>query len=145
MVVSLRFASLALLAIAVVLFSAPAQAEEGSVVTLMGNPDSDRSPEGVFDIVDTNDDGKIDRAELTNRKMAVFSLHDRNEDSALSHQELDVVNDAMFAAMDQNGDGAVSGFEFNQSDLTKFETMDADGDNAISLEEFRSFRLDINR
>ena len=113
---------------------------------LVGQPDGDRSAEGVFNLVDRNGDGNIDRAELTNRKMAVFFLHDQDQDSRLSHEEFDgIVNDQTFAAFDSNGDGFISGFEFNQSELTKFETVDANGDNSIIFEEFDSFRIDIDK
>ena len=120
-----------------------AQAEDGSMAKLMGNPAADLSPEGVFARIDQSGDGKINRAELANRKMNVFYVRDQDQDSHLSPQEFGALGDSVFSALDEDKDGRISGFEFNQSELTRFETIDGNGDNIIDLEEFQSFRVKI--
>ena len=122
---------------------APAQAEEGAMAKIVGSPAGDLSPEAVFSEIDSNGDGKVERAELRTRKMDVFFLRDKDQDTHLSRQELDSLSDALFAALDSDGDGRISGFEFNQAEVTKFESIDANGDGVITLEEFRSFRVEI--
>ena len=131
-------AGLALLAV-----PAAAQAKEGSMARLVGHPSADLTPEGIFDRMDENRDGKVNRAELRNRKMNVFFVRDRNLDSYLSREEFDSLSDPVFAALDDNKDGRISGFEFNQGKLTEFETIDVNGDNVISFEEFQAFRVRI--
>ncbi len=128
-------------------FSAvPASAQaEGSMSDLIGHPTVDFSPEAIFERIDQNGDGKINRAELTNRKMNVFFVRDQNQDSHLSREEFDSLSDPVFGALDENKDGRISGFEFNQSQLTKFETIDTNGDNVISFEEFQAFRVKIDQ
>ena len=140
----LRMAGLLALTFALVL-AAPksGQTEEGSMTALIGHPSADLSPKGVFDRVDESGDGKVNRAELRNRKMNVFFLRDQDQDTHLSRQEFDALSDPVFAALDEDQDGRISGFEFNQGELTKFESIDADGDNAISFEEFEAFRIRI--
>lgn len=120
-----------------------ARAEAGSMTDLVGNPTADLSPEGVFQRVDQSGDGKINRAELTTRKMNVFFVRDRDQDTHLSPEEFGSLSKPVFDALDKDGDGRISGFEFNQGELTKFETIDANGDDTISFEEFQSFRIQI--
>ncbi len=133
-------------ALAVLLVPAAlAQADEGSMTDLMGHPSADLSPEGVFARIDQSGDGKINRAELTSRKMNVFFVRDQNQDTHLSREEFNSLSEAVFAALDSDKDGRISGFEFNQGELTKFESIDADGDEVISLEEFQSFRIQIKQ
>jgi len=120
-----------------------AQSPEGSMAKLVGHPKGDLTPEGVFERMDENRDGKINRAELRNRKMNVFYVRDQDQDSHLSRQEFDSLSDPVFAALDEDKDGRISGFEFNQGKLTEFESIDSDGDNVISLAEFQAYRVQI--
>ena len=123
--------------------SALAQSPEGSMAKLDGHPKGDLPPEGIFERMDENRDGTIDRAELRTRKMNVFYVRDQDQDSHLSRQEFDSLSDTVFAALDEDKDGRISGCEFNQGKLTEFETIDSDGDNAISPAEFHAFRVQI--
>ncbi len=123
--------------------SALAQSPDGSMAKLVGHPKGDLTTEGIFERMDENRDGKIDRAELRTRKMNVFYVRDQDQDSHLSRQEFDSLSDAVFAALDEDKDGRISGFEFNQGKLTEFETIDSNGDNAISPAEFQAFRVQI--
>lgn len=131
-----------LVAMMILAFPGSAQAE-GSMSELMGHPTADFSPEGIFERIDQSGDGKINRAELSSRKMNVFFVRDQNQDSHLSREEFGSLSDSVFDALDEDKDGRISGFEFNQSQLTKFETIDTNGDNVITFEEFQAFRVKI--
>lgn len=134
---------LALAGLALMAVPASAEPMEGSMAKVVGHPSADLTPEGVFERMDENGDGKLNRAELRNRKMNVFFVRDKNLDSYISRDEFDSLSDSVFAALDENKDGRISGFEFNQGKLTEFETIDTNGDNVISLEEFQAFRVRI--
>ena len=128
----------AMLAVAAVMPARVAQAQ--SLMDLFTKEGEEADPEKIFAIIDKDGDGKITRAEWTERKMEVFFQKDANRDTRLTREEFSTISQAEFDAADLDGDGKLSTFEFDQAAFTNFEAVDANGDGAITLEEFLGFR-----
>jgi len=94
----------------------------------------------IFEIVDTNKDGLVDRIEYRLNKMDIFFSRDKNRDRHLSREELSNMSAATFGAVDKDGDNLISAFEFNQADISKFEAIDLNDDGSITFDEFVAFR-----
>ena len=114
-------------------------AEAQSLMDLFAE-EGETDPEKIFAIIDKDGDGKITRAEFTERKMEVFFQKDVNRDTRLSREEFSSIGQAEFDEADLDGDGKLSTFEFDQAPFANFEALDANGDGVITLEEFLSFR-----
>jgi Ca2+-binding EF-hand superfamily protein len=99
-------------------------------------------PNEIFDMFDTNSDGKIDRTEFDVNKVQVISVFDANRNGQLERDETRMSDEA-FNTADQDSDGAISGYEFVESPLGKFEAFDSDGDGLITREEFRAVVEDL--
>ena len=110
-------------------------AEAQGLVDLLGKEGGETDPEKVFAIIDKDGDGKVTRAEFTERKMEVFFLKDVNRDTRLSREEFSSISQAEFDRADLDGDGMLSTFEFDQAPF---------GDGVITLEEFLGFRQQMN-
>lgn len=119
-------------------------AEAQDHVDLQRKDDGETDPEKVFAVIDKDGDGKITRAEFTERKMEVFFLKDTNRDTRLSREEFESISQAEFDKADLDGDGVLSTFEFDQADFAIFDAMDANGDGVITLDEFLGFREQMN-
>lgn len=115
-------------------------AEAQGLMDLFSKEGGETDPEKIFAIIDKNGDGKITRAEFTERKMEVFFQKDVNRDTRLSREEFSSIGQAEFDAADLDGDGTLSTFEFDQAPFANFEAVDANGDGVITLEEFLGFR-----
>ncbi len=98
----------------------------------------------IFEIVDTNKDGLVDRIEYRLNKMDVFFSRDKNRDKKLSREELSNISAATFSAIDKDGDNLMSAFEFNQADIAKFDAVDQNDDGSITLNEFIAFRKSLS-
>ncbi len=133
----------AILAATLVVLTATAlplrMAEAQSLMDLFA-AEGETDPEKIFAIIDKDGDGKITRAEFTERKMEVFFQKDVNRDTRLSREEFPTISQKEFDAADLDGDGKLSTFEFDQAPFANFEALDANGDGFITLEEFLSFR-----
>ena len=119
-------------------------AEAQGLVDLLGKEGGETDPEKIFAIIDKDGDGKVTRAEFTERKMEVFFLRDVNRDTRLSREEFSSISQAEFDRADLDGDGMLSTFEFDQAPFASFENVDTNGDGFITLEEFLGFRQQMN-
>jgi Ca2+-binding EF-hand superfamily protein len=94
----------------------------------------------VFDILDGNDDGLINRQEFLRTKTEVFYrfLKTVDLDQHLDPEDINITPEA-FAEADLNGDGKMTGAEFVQAPFSQFDSIDTNGDQEITFEEFREF------
>ena len=97
----------------------------------------------IFEIVDANKDGLVDRTEFRLNKMDVFFSRDKNKDRHLSREELSNMGGATFSAVDKDGDNLMSAFEFNQADISKFKAVDLNNDGSITFDEFVAFQKSL--
>jgi hypothetical protein len=141
-----RFLATALIVVAAAAMPAPpVPADEAQgLMDILRKEGGETDPEKVFAIIDKDGDGKVTRAEFTERKMEIFFLRDVNRDTRLSRDEFSTISQAAFDSADLDGDGMLSTFEFDQASFAKFEAVDANGDGVITLEEFLAFRLRLN-
>ena len=92
----------------------------------------------IFDRLDGNGDGVIDRTEFQIRKMELFYESDANQNIQLEPEEVNLKPE-VFAAADTDGDGVLSGVEFIEAPFTQFEAADTNSDHEITPEEFEIF------
>ena len=78
----------------------------------------------VFDVTDTNHDGKITPEEYRARMVEVFFLLDRGKKGYLVKGDLLGVSDEAFRAANKNGDGKLSLKEYLDARMKDFEAAD---------------------
>jgi len=96
-----------------------------------------------LEMLDTNNNGQIERTEIEAKRSANFAAADTNRDGGLTMVEMDAFHEAKkaerkarrFARIDTNGDGVLSIEEFPAHGLERFDRMDANDDGVISEEE----------
>lgn len=104
--------------------------------TLRTAPITDNARQDLFQLLDSDGNGVVDRAEWRDRKMLIFYVRDTDRDLQLTPDELAGIPITTFHAADLNGDALLSGFEFNQATFTNFEAADLDRDGVVLFEEF---------
>lgn len=92
----------------------------------------------IFERLDTNGDGVIQRTEFEVKKMEVFYVLDANQNIGIELEETNLKPE-VFNAADKDGDGTLSGVEFIEAPFTQFEAADTNTDQVISREEFELF------
>lgn len=102
-------------------------------------PGTPTDPKKLFQLIDENGNGVIDRSEWSVRKMAVFYIRDANQDMRLSRNEVPGIGGDWFEAADDDKDGFLSGLEFIQADFAQFEAFGANRDGNVTLDEFTVF------
>src|SRR5262245_9108371 len=93
-----------------------------AIVTVLG-PAAGRAqtPQpNVFDVTDTNHDGKITPEEYRARMVEVFFLLDRSKDGFLTKDEIPAASEEAFRAADKNGNGRLSLEEYLEARLPDF-------------------------
>ena len=89
-----------------------------------------------FDVADTNDDDKVDRAEYGNFVEELVLLHDTDRDGKLSRSEVANAPDpSKFDSIDTNHDGFLEVGEITAFSENDFAVMDANSDGAIDRAE----------
>ncbi len=114
----------------------PEQPRLQNLLTPPGKRLDDRT---LFNLIDTDGDGRITRSEFDLKRMDAFFIRDANGDGKLSRAEFPGISDALFAKTDTDGDGFISGIEFNQADWLAFDAIDINGDGVIDFDEFVRF------
>ena len=105
----------------------------------------------IFELLDANADGAIDRAEIEARHEARFAAADLDGDGLLTADEMRAAAAkraerriaGMVSRLDKNGDGAIardefaamSGGRFERRGARMFERFDANGDGQVTREE----------
>ena len=103
------------------------------------NVDDESFAAGDFDVLDTNNNGRIERGEWQGAR-PTFNRLDRNGDGVLNRREL-AANDAVaavgdsFDAMDLNNNEAIARNEWRGTSV-EFNRHDANRDGVISRREF---------
>ena len=105
----------------------------------------------VFDILDKNRDGLVERQEFLRAKTEVFYRFLRRVPTDqtpvsctsatgcyLDPGDINLAPEA-FAEADLNHDGKISGAEFVRASFSQFDAINANGDQGINFEEFREF------
>ena len=96
---------------------------------------SDADP-ARFDVADSNDDDKVDRAEYGNFVEELVLLHDTDRDGKLSRSEVaDAPDPGKFERIDSNRDGFLEVGEITAFSDSDFAAMDANADGAIDRAE----------
>jgi Ca2+-binding EF-hand superfamily protein len=99
------------------------------------------SDEYIFNLLDMDRNGEVDRPEFVTQKMLVFSVLDANQDLKLTPSEIPAFSAEDFARMDADSNGELSPFEFNQAaNEEMFVLFDRNRDGVITLDEMRAFR-----
>lgn len=106
----------------------------------------------VFGKLDTNQDGALNKNEMTAASNERFIKMDMNGDGLLSQDEMQAHMSQMrmnmgkrmkkrmnekFAAMDTNKDGSLSIEEFNAQVKVRHEKLDKNADNLVTKDEIR--------
>jgi hypothetical protein len=96
---------------------------------------TEASPE-PFDAADRNKDGYVDRSEYDSFVIEQVLIYDTDDDGRISRAEAeDPKAAARFDKVDANGDGYCSMEEVEAWSAADFNYMDADGDGRISRTE----------
>ena len=91
-----------------------------------------------FEAADTNDDGKVDRAEYDGFVAELALLYDANRDGRINREEVNenlAHNPARFDEIDKNRDQYINLKELQAYSDSDFKAMDANGDGAIDRDE----------
>jgi Ca2+-binding EF-hand superfamily protein len=78
----------------------------------------------VFDVTDTNHDGKITPDEYRARMVEVFFLLDRNKKGYLVKDDIPDVSDEAFRSANKKGDGKLSLEEYQDARMKDFDAAD---------------------
>lgn len=100
--------------------------------------------DAIFQLIDENGDGVIDRTEWRLRNMRLLAIRDTDGDGKLSREEVPGIGQDAFDAADTNGDGFLSGLELNQADFMQFDSIDSEGKGAVDIDAFRAFEQTLN-
>jgi Ca2+-binding EF-hand superfamily protein len=105
--------------------------------------------ERVFEVLDADDDGFVDRAELRQARGQRFGRMDRDGDGVVSAEEIEALRararrliEARLNAADADDDGAITRAEFDALEYRLIAKGDRDGDGRVSADEFRAFVQD---
>jgi hypothetical protein len=97
--------------------------------------------QALFDRMDLNKDGRIDRAEFQHWLQEAFFLLDANKDGMLALQELQqaqsFIDAGQFTRADHNRDGVLDMVEFSNTLTQDFEAADQDHDGTLNRQEFQ--------
>lgn len=137
-------------AIAALALSAPALADQHGHD---GMDDDVKHGGRMFDRLDANNDGKVDRLEIEQARDAHFARFDADGDGRVTEAEFEAGHAAMreqrrqarqarmFARHDADGDGVLTSEELPGQGMARMlERLDSDGDGTISRDEAAEHR-----
>jgi len=124
----------AVLAVSVLVFAAPAWAQQQRGQALE-----------QFMQLDTDGNGSVSRAEAERGRVAMFARLDTNRDGVLSESERASGSGSPqpFARADSNRDGAVSRAEAMAAPYRIFDRLDRNDDNTVSAAELETVRAQM--
>ena len=87
-------------------------------------------------LVDTNDNGSVDREEFYRRMVDIFYLNDVDKDGYLNREELQAIREGMvYEPADLNRDGKLTIAEYIDQRFEAFHDADADSNGLLSVDE----------
>ena len=107
-------------------------------------PPTEREAKNLFDMFDTNKDGRISRVEYDLNKVAVLYRGRPKRDTGVTFAGTRLKRE-VFDQIDADHNGSLSGVEMVTSPIAKFENIDTNGDGYIDLTELRAFLTTIWR
>ncbi|HUH65659.1 MAG TPA: EF-hand domain-containing protein [Syntrophales bacterium] len=109
----------------------------------------------VFDRIDIDRNGKIDKQEFRGAVEKIFDKLDTNKDGYLDREEFRALKipdaDRIFDKLDKDGEGRIPREKFVLQSMERFYKMDENGDGVIDKREYRRAaarlfdRLDKNK
>ena len=108
--------------------------------------------DAMFERLDLNKDGAIDKGEIAASRETRFTTSDTNADGLLTEAEIMAAAKGraerrvkrMLSRLDRDGDGAISRVEYDKRASKRgdrmFERLDANGDGKVTREEARTAR-----
>jgi Ca2+-binding EF-hand superfamily protein len=102
---------------------------------------SQESPvQRVFQELDEDGNGYVDRSEFLRRKIRLMNAHDTDDDDYITADETEVTQ-TEFNKADVNGDGRLSGLEWIDAHFTDFDAVDENADGKLTVEELDAFAI----
>ena len=92
----------------------------------------------IFQALDEDGNGHVDRSEFLLRKIRLMNAHDADGDHYISAEETRVT-ETEFNKADVDGDGRLSGLEWIDARFTDFDAVDGNADGKLSVEEVDAF------
>ena len=126
----MRWISLSLLTLALVLFATSSSADDPK-------PDPAHDPRAAHAQADQNGDGQIDRREFHLRMVEIFFHADADKNGFMKPEELNRATglEEDFSKADKNGDGKIMLHEFIEFRVDLFDEADADSNGSLSVDE----------
>lgn len=102
-----------------------------------------RQTKTIFDLLDTNHDGKVTLSEFKNNQMLIFYIWDKNKDMVLTPDETPLPKDVFNRIAGENS--RIDTMEFMKVVDTAFEQADTNRDGVLDLAEFTKMRQLVRR
>jgi len=112
-------------------------------VLAQGRTSDTRQTKTIFDLLDTNHDGKITLSEFKNNQMLIFYIWDKNKDMILTPNETPLPKDVFNRIAGENS--RIDTMEFMNVVDSAFEQADENRDGILDLAEFNKMRLLVRR
>lgn len=103
-----------------------------------GRTNEARQTKTIFDLLDTNLDGKVTLSEFKNNQMLVFYIWDKNKDMVLTPDETSLPKDVFKRISGENS--RIDTMEFMNVIDSAFERADTSHDGILDLAEFTKMR-----
>ncbi len=107
-------------------------------------PPTEREVKNLFDMFDTNKDGRISRVEFDLNKIAVLYRGRARGQTQLNYADTRLKRE-VFDQIDVDRDGSLSSVEMVTSPIARFDFIDTNGDGYIDLGELGAFLTRIWR
>lgn len=108
------------------------------IALAQGRPVEARQTKAIFDLLDTNHDGKISVSEFKNNQMLIFYIWDKNKDLVLTPDETPLPPDVFRRIAGENS--KIDTMEFMNVVDSAFERADINRDGFLTLDEFTKMR-----
>ena len=94
----------------------------------------------IFQELDEDGNGYVDRSEFLRRKIRLMNAHDTDDDDYITADETRIT-ETEFNKADVDGDGRLSGFEWIDARFTDFDAVDENADGKLTVQEIDAFAI----